>query len=170
MVRGSLDILHLLAQLLDQHLHVHRDAGHLQDGRFGAQRVGFAVQFLDQEVQPLANVTAFGAFVDVGVHQDGLVHISVLSDKFIKDPHEAVKAGDIVKVKVVEVDVVRKRIALSCRLNDTPVPAARAGRDDKPASRGNPPARNSQRTSAPTSAGQVGGTLGDLFRKAGVSR
>lgn len=118
----------------------------------------------------VTNVTAFGAFVDVGVHQDGLVHISVLSDKFIKDPHEAVKAGDIVKVKVVEVDVVRKRIALSCRLNDTPAPAARAGRDDKPASRGNPSARNSQRTSAPTSAGQVGGTLGDLFRKAGVSR
>jgi uncharacterized protein len=119
----------------------------------------------------VTNVTAFGAFVDIGVHQDGLVHISVLSDKFIKDPHEAVKAGDIVKVKVVEVDVARKRIALSCRLNDTPAPAARAGRDDsKPAARNAQPARGGQRASAPTSAGQVGGTLGDLFRKAGVNR
>ncbi len=123
----------------------------------------------------VTNVTAFGAFVDIGVHQDGLVHISVLSDKFIKDPHEAVKAGDIVKVKVVEVDVARKRIALSCRLNDTPVPAARAdakstSRGAQSESRGAQPARGGQRTSAPTSAGQVGGTLGDLFRKAGVSR
>ena len=116
----------------------------------------------------VTNVTAFGAFVDIGVHQDGLVHISVLSDKFIKDPHEAVKAGDIVKVKVVEVDVARKRIALSCRLSDTPVPAARA--DARSANRGAQPARSGQRAAAPTSAGQVGGTLGDLFRKAGVSR
>lgn len=66
----------------------------------------------------VTNVTNFGAFVDIGVHQDGLVHISVLSDKFIKDPREVVKAGDIVKVKVVEVDIPRKRIALSMRLNE----------------------------------------------------
>ncbi|MCP5162107.1 MAG: RNA-binding transcriptional accessory protein [Hahellaceae bacterium] len=68
----------------------------------------------------VTNVTAFGAFVDVGVHQDGLVHISSLSDKFVKDPREVVKAGDIVKVKVMEVDVPRKRIGLSMRLNDAP--------------------------------------------------
>jgi len=68
----------------------------------------------------VTNVTNFGAFVDIGVHQDGLVHISVLANKFIKDPHEVVKAGDVVKVKVVEVDEKRKRIALTMRLDDTP--------------------------------------------------
>ena len=67
----------------------------------------------------VSNVAAFGAFVDIGVHQDGLVHISALSDRFVKDPREVVKAGDIVKVKVVEVDVARKRIALTRRLDDT---------------------------------------------------
>ena len=66
----------------------------------------------------ITNVTNFGAFVDVGVHQDGLVHISAMSDTFIKDPREVVKAGDIVKVKVMEVDVARKRIALSMRMSD----------------------------------------------------
>jgi uncharacterized protein len=71
----------------------------------------------------ITNVANFGAFVDIGVHQDGLVHISMLSDKFIKDPNEVVKVGDIVKVKVLEVDVPRKRIQLSMRLNDA-VPAA----------------------------------------------
>ena len=66
----------------------------------------------------VSNVTHFGSFVDIGVHQDGLVHISAMSDKFIKDPHEVVKAGEIVKVKVMEVDQARKRIALSLRLDD----------------------------------------------------
>lgn len=68
----------------------------------------------------VSNVANFGAFVDIGVHQDGLVHISALTDRFIADPREVVKAGDIVKVKVMEVDVQRKRIALSMRLNDEP--------------------------------------------------
>jgi len=68
----------------------------------------------------VTNVTNFGAFVDIGVHQDGLVHISSLSEKFIKDPREAVKAGDVVKVKVMEVDIPRKRIGLSMRMGDTP--------------------------------------------------
>ncbi|OYY92774.1 MAG: RNA-binding transcriptional accessory protein [Hydrogenophilales bacterium 28-61-23] len=66
----------------------------------------------------VTNVTNFGAFVDVGVHQDGLVHISALSDKFVKDPREVVKAGDIVKVKVLEVDIPRKRVALTMRMGD----------------------------------------------------
>ncbi len=66
----------------------------------------------------VTNVTHFGAFVDIGVHQDGLVHISALAEKFVKDPREVVKAGDIVKVKVIEVDIERKRIALSMRLSD----------------------------------------------------
>lgn len=75
----------------------------------------------------VTNVTNFGAFVDVGVHQDGLVHISALSETFVKDPHSVVKAGDIVKVKVMEVDVQRKRIALSMRLGDEPGQARAAG-------------------------------------------
>jgi protein Tex len=68
----------------------------------------------------VTNVAAFGAFVDIGVHQDGLVHISALSDKFVKDPRSVVKVGDVVKVKVMEVDVPRKRIALTRRLDDAP--------------------------------------------------
>ncbi len=67
----------------------------------------------------VTNVAAFGAFVDIGVHQDGLVHVSALSNNFVKDPHTVVKAGQIVKVKVVEVDIARKRIALTMRLADT---------------------------------------------------
>jgi uncharacterized protein len=75
----------------------------------------------------ITNVTAFGAFVDVGVHQDGLVHISAMSRKFIKDAREVVKAGDLVRVKVLEVDLKRRRVALTMRLDDEPG-AARAGR------------------------------------------
>ena len=67
----------------------------------------------------VSNVANFGAFVDIGVHQDGLVHISALADKFVQDPRDVVKAGDVVKVKVLEVDVPRKRIALTMRLNDS---------------------------------------------------
>ena len=74
----------------------------------------------------VSNVAAFGAFVDIGVHQDGLVHISALADRYVKDPREVVKAGDVVKVKVLEVDVVRKRIALTRRLEDEPGEQARA--------------------------------------------
>ncbi len=69
----------------------------------------------------VTNVTNFGAFVDIGVHQDGLVHISVLADKFVKDPRSVVKAGDVVNVKVVEVDIARKRIALTMRLDQKTV-------------------------------------------------
>jgi uncharacterized protein len=68
----------------------------------------------------VTNVAAFGAFVDIGVHQDGLVHVSALSHTFVKDPRDAVKAGDIVKVKVMEVDLPRQRIGLSMRLDDEP--------------------------------------------------
>ncbi len=83
----------------------------------------------------VTNVAAFGAFVDIGVHQDGLVHVSALSHTFVKDPRDAVKAGDIVKVKVMEVDLPRKRIALSMRLDDVPGEARSgrpAARDDAP--------------------------------------
>jgi uncharacterized protein len=74
----------------------------------------------------VTNVAAFGAFVDIGVHQDGLVHISALSNNFVKDPHTVVKAGQVVKVKVLEVDEKRKRIALTMRLTDTAADAGRA--------------------------------------------
>ena len=85
----------------------------------------------------VSNVAAFGAFVDIGVHQDGLIHISALSDTYVKDPRDVVKAGDIVKVKVLEVDVARKRIALTRRLDETPVPAKAPGeRDPRPAGAG----------------------------------
>jgi uncharacterized protein len=93
----------------------------------------------------VTNVAAFGAFVDIGVHQDGLVHVSALSHTFVKDPRDAVKAGDIVKVKVMEVDIPRQRIGLSMRLDDEPG-ETRGGRpgtgDDRSAQRGrrSPPA------------------------------
>ncbi|MDO9619754.1 MAG: Tex family protein [Pseudomonas sp.] len=109
----------------------------------------------------VTNVTNFGAFVDIGVHQDGLVHISALSEKFIKDPHEAVKAGDVVKVKVMEVDIPRNRIALSMRMGDTPgekIEGTRGGqsRGGKPA--GNAPRserHSSQEKPAPTNGGMA---------------
>ena len=77
----------------------------------------------------VTNVTNFGAFVDIGVHQDGLVHISSLSDKFVEDPHQVVKTGDVVKVRVLEVDVARRRIALTMRLDESAV--KNAGKSDR---------------------------------------
>jgi protein Tex len=76
----------------------------------------------------VTNVAAFGAFVDIGVHQDGLVHVSALANKFIKDPHEVVKPGQIVKVKVLDVDVKRQRISLTMRLDDAPGSASASSR------------------------------------------
>jgi uncharacterized protein len=81
----------------------------------------------------VTNVAAFGAFVDIGVHQDGLVHVSQLADRFVKDAHEVVKAGDVVKVRVLEIDVPRKRISLSMRRDQAPGPSDPPG---KPAERG----------------------------------
>ncbi len=75
----------------------------------------------------VTNVAAFGAFVDVGVHQDGLVHVSAMARRFVSDPHEIVKSGDIVKVKVMEVDVERQRIGLSCASTTSRARPARAG-------------------------------------------
>lgn len=88
----------------------------------------------------VTNVTNFGAFIDIGVHQDGLVHISALANRFVKDPREIVKAGDIVKVKVLEVDQARKRIALTMRLEDTPEakPAAAPGKKKSAPTKSNP--------------------------------
>lgn len=105
----------------------------------------------------VTNVTSFGAFVDVGVHQDGLVHISAMSDKFIKDPREAAKAGDIVKVKVMAVDVARKRIGLSMRLTDKAADQESGGRRGQRASnetRGSTKPGSRGRDSKPGSPGK----------------
>ncbi len=91
----------------------------------------------------VTNVTNFGAFVDIGVHQDGLVHISALADKFVKDPREVVKAGDVVKVKVLEVDIPRKRIALSMRLSDESARPEKPDQENQ-SRRGNPQANKSR--------------------------
>ncbi len=116
----------------------------------------------------VTNVTNFGAFVDVGVHQDGLVHISALSDSYVKDPHTVVKTGQVVKVKVMEVDMQRKRIALTMRMDDVPGrkdPAASGGRSSATKS---PPASSPVRTNSPPKIAEPAktGTLGDLLKNA----
>jgi uncharacterized protein len=100
----------------------------------------------------VTNVAAFGAFVDVGVHQDGLVHISELSDRFVKDPHEVVKAGDVVKVSVKDVDVGRKRIALTMKSGAIEQPAHNIGSlsNSSPGSRHQSASSTSQNTPQPT--------------------
>jgi len=114
----------------------------------------------------ITNVTNFGAFVDIGVHQDGLVHISAMSEKFIKDPREVVKAGDVVKVKVMELDLDRKRIGLSMRLSDdgdrTP---AKGKRDANPGRREDRGSRRAK-DSGKRQAAQTGTALADAFAKA----
>ncbi|HZE90161.1 MAG TPA: S1 RNA-binding domain-containing protein, partial [Rhizobacter sp.] len=86
----------------------------------------------------VSNVAQFGAFIDLGVHQDGLVHVSQLSNKFVNDAREVVKTGDIVKIKVLEVDLARKRISLTMKLDATPAPRGERGDNRyKPAVRGN---------------------------------
>ncbi len=99
----------------------------------------------------VTNVAAFGAFVDIGVHQDGLVHISALADRYVKDPHSVVKAGQVVKVKVLEVDDRRKRIALTMRLSDS-APQADAAPRREPRPQGRPAAGKPQRPVAPSPA------------------
>ncbi|ELJ0842707.1 RNA-binding transcriptional accessory protein [Vibrio vulnificus] len=115
----------------------------------------------------VSNVANFGAFVDIGVHQDGLVHISALTDRFVSDPREVVKAGDIVKVKVMEVDVQRKRIALSMRLNDEP------GQDNRSQRSAAPRGQQERRAPSPrrqdndnTLGGAMGGAFAAAFAKA----
>jgi uncharacterized protein len=107
----------------------------------------------------VTNVTNFGAFVDIGVHQDGLVHISMMSHKFIKDPRELVKAGDVLKVKVLEVDLQRKRIALTMKLDAAPVHsnAEASGRDRQPQGGSRPPSRDGRRDNNRDSRGGPGG-------------
>ncbi|MEZ9394419.1 Tex family protein [Vibrio splendidus] len=117
----------------------------------------------------VSNVANFGAFVDIGVHQDGLVHISALTDRFVSDPHEVVKTGEIVKVKVMEVDVQRKRIALSMRMKDEPGQDNRTQRSSTPRSQ-NRPNQNSQggqrRREEPQQNAAMGGAFAAAFAKA----
>ncbi len=116
----------------------------------------------------VSNVANFGAFVDIGVHQDGLVHISALTDRFVSDPREVVKAGDIVKVKVMEVDVQRKRIALSMRLSDEPGQDNRSQRSAAPR-RNDQKARQPRRDNASNQASgnsAMGGAFAAAFAKA----
>ncbi|AKK09117.1 RNA-binding transcriptional accessory protein [Corynebacterium testudinoris] len=109
----------------------------------------------------VTNVAAFGAFVDVGVHQDGLVHVSAMSEKFVSDPHEVVRSGQVVKVKVMEVDVDRQRIGLSLRLNDEP------GQAPKKA----PRQQNRQQKRQPKKQQPAaGGSMADALKRAGLGR
>ncbi|ABM14002.1 RNA binding S1 domain protein [Mycolicibacterium vanbaalenii PYR-1] len=117
----------------------------------------------------VTNVAAFGAFVDVGVHQDGLVHVSAMADRYISDPHEVVRSGQVVRVKVVDVDVDRQRIGLSLRLKDDVKPERGGGRrGDRPAN----PKRNPQRAnnSGRREAGSGGGSMAQALREAGFGR
>jgi len=111
----------------------------------------------------VTNVAAFGAFVDIGVHQDGLVHVSQLADKFVKDPHEVVKAGDVVKVTVVEVDVPRKRIGLTMRRDGMSSARAEAGANRRPADK---PVRLPKSREEPRSSqGSFGAALSEAFKR-----
>jgi len=114
----------------------------------------------------VSNVANFGAFVDVGVHQDGLVHISSMTDKFISDPREVVKAGDIVKVKVMEVDVQRKRISFTMRLDETPSknPRSNEAKTDNRKPKGKHQPRNKQQNSRNSGIGNA--AMGNAFAEA----
>ena len=116
----------------------------------------------------VTNVAAFGAFVDIGVHQDGLVHVSQLADRFVKDPHEVVKAGDIVRVRVVEVDVARNRIGLTMRKD-----GGESAREQRLA-RGNQPDQKgakqvakfgTAKPSAPAQGGSLGAALLEAMQR-----
>ena len=122
----------------------------------------------------VTNVTNFGAFVDIGVHQDGLVHVSALADKFVEDPHQVVAPGDIVKVKVLDVDLDRKRISLTMGMDDQPT--EKTGGQRPTSNRANPAnnGNNQRRGGGGNGGGQRaggqpqggGGTFADLFAKA----
>ncbi|MEG3630249.1 Tex family protein [Streptomyces poriticola] len=122
----------------------------------------------------VTNVAAFGAFVDVGVHQDGLVHVSAMSKTFVKDPRDVAKPGDIVKVKVLDVDIPRKRISLTLRLDDEAAPQAERQRD-----RGGRPPQQRQQRQGRQGQGRSGGksrqappangAMADALRRAGLA-
>jgi uncharacterized protein len=123
----------------------------------------------------VTNVTNFGAFVDVGVHQDGLVHISSLTDKFVSDPHTIVKAGDVVKVKVMEVDIERRRVSLSMRLDEIPQPAntdgkpqftGQPGKGKSAHNKGQKPAHAGRNVTPPKAKAPANAAMGNAFADA----
>ncbi|MER5339460.1 Tex family protein [Streptomyces mirabilis] len=128
----------------------------------------------------VTNVAAFGAFVDIGVHQDGLVHVSAMSKTFVKDPRDVAKPGDIVKVKVLEIDIPRKRISLTLRLDDEATPSDQQGGGGRPQRGGRPPQqRQQQRQPRGGAGGGSGGSrqaapppansaMADALRRAGL--
>ncbi|WP_029114119.1 Tex family protein [Mycobacterium sp. URHB0044] len=123
----------------------------------------------------VTNVAAFGAFVDVGVHQDGLVHVSAMSDRFVSDPHEVVHSGQVVRVKVIDVDVDRQRIALSLRLEDKPQRgqgkgAGNVGRKGPDRVRDDRRKPNRDKGSGSQPVKQPGGSMADALRNAGFGR
>ncbi|GAA0412410.1 Tex family protein [Streptomyces luteireticuli] len=130
----------------------------------GVEKIGDLEQGMVLE-GVVTNVAAFGAFVDVGVHQDGLVHVSAMSRTFVKDPRDVVKPGDIVRVKVLEVDVARKRISLTLRLEDE-ARAPRAPREAREPRRGGGAPRPRREAASPA----AGGAMADALRRAGLVR
>lgn len=123
----------------------------------------------------VTNVAAFGAFVDVGVHQDGLVHVSAMAERFVSDPHDVVKSGQVVRVKVVAVDIERQRIGLSLRLNDTPQHdrgkrsdrAGSSGRDARHQGRGERPNSGRGKDTGRRASNQPTGPMAQALREAG---
>ena len=115
----------------------------------------------------VTNVANFGAFIDIGVHQDGLVHVSQLADHFVKDPSALVKAGDVVKVRVVEVDLKRKRIALSMRKDEAPLQRATAPSNEGAVSNANKKPVRQQTPRQPKSMpeGALGAALSEALRR-----
>jgi len=126
----------------------------------------------------VTNVAAFGAFVDVGVHQDGLVHVSAMADRFVSDPHEVVRSGQVVRVKVIDVDLDRQRIALTLRLGDTPQRgqgkgtdrAATPRRDDANRGQTKRPNPNPGKKSGARESNQSAGSMAQALRDAGFGR
>jgi uncharacterized protein len=118
----------------------------------------------------VTNVAAFGAFVDVGVHQDGLVHVSAMSDRYVSDPHEVVRSGQVVKVKVLEVDVDRQRIGLTLRLNDTPQQRGGQPRAPGPKNRAERPKPNRSKDSGRQETSPSSGSMAQALRDAGFGR
>jgi uncharacterized protein len=114
----------------------------------------------------VSNVANFGAFVDVGVHQDGLVHISAMTDKFISDPREVVKAGDIVKVKVMEIDVARKRVSFTMRLGDSPIASSGTKEQPKAPAKKDFQAKKAPRNDTPRQNNQANPLMGNAFADA----
>ncbi|MFF8035718.1 MULTISPECIES: Tex family protein [unclassified Streptomyces] len=123
----------------------------------------------------VTNVAAFGAFVDVGVHQDGLVHVSAMSKTFVKDPRDVVKPGDIVKVKVLDVDIPRKRISLTLRLDDEAAPQSRAAGGGERRQRGGRPPQQRQGRGGGDGGGArqapapANSAMADALRRAGLA-